>query len=59
MVSVATKRSLLEEFNSFFKGKAQALINGNRLEITIGSQTLIVSLPEIIGVDSMGSSQQS
>lgn len=35
-------------------GKAKATINDNRLEITVGSQTLIVSLPEIIGVDSMG-----
>jgi len=48
--NVATK-SLLEEFNSFFRGTAEAIINGNanRLEITIGSRTLMVSLPEVMG----------
>jgi len=48
--------SLLDEFNTFFKGSAQAKIIGNRLEITIGSQTLIISLPGIVGGQSTGSS---
>ena len=39
----------LTTFNSFFQGKAEAKIVGDRLEITIGSQTLIISLPEVIG----------
>ncbi len=52
-------KSLLDRFNSFFTGSAEIKINGNRLEITIGTQTLIVSLPEIIGGDSMGRSRQS
>ncbi len=51
--------TLLEEFNLFFKGSAEATIDGNRLEITIGSQTLIVSFPVFWGFDSMGQSKQS
>ncbi len=51
MVSKEVAKSFLEEFNSFFKGTAEAQINGNsnRLEITIGSRTLLVSLPEVVG----------
>ena len=49
-------KNLLKQFNSFFKGSARAKIVGNRLEITIGSQTLIVTLPEIIGGQSKDSS---
>lgn len=41
--------SLLNDFNSFFEGTAKATIVGNRLEITIGSQTLLISLPQIVG----------
>jgi len=40
---------ILITFNSFFQGNAEAKIVGDRLEITIGSQTLIISLPEVIG----------
>ena len=47
---------LLESFNAFFKGNATAQINGTRLEITIGTQTLVVSLPEVIGGQSKASS---
>ena len=43
-------------FNSFFRGNAEAKIVGDRLEIAIGSQTLIISLPEVIGGQSTGSS---
>jgi len=50
---------LISKFNSFFEGKAKAVIKGDTLEITIGSETLIISLPEIIGARSMGSLQQS
>lgn len=49
-------KELLKQFNQFFKGTAKAKIAGQRLEITIGSQTLIISLPEIIGGQSTGSS---
>ena len=40
---------LLRQFNQFFKGTAKAQIKGDRLEITIGSQTLVVLLPQVIG----------
>jgi hypothetical protein len=47
---------LVNEFNRFFEGSAEVRIAKGRLEITIGSQTLIMSLPEIIGVQSTVSS---
>ena len=59
MATTTKERTLQEEFNRFFEGSAEATIKGNRLEITIGSQTLLISLPEIIGGQSMGQSQQS
>lgn len=40
---------LLEIFNSFFQGDAEAKIVDDRLEITIGSRTLILSLPTEAG----------
>jgi len=46
---------IVEEFNEFFKGSAEIIINGDRLEVTIGSQTLIISLPEVIGGQSKAS----
>ena len=49
MKTVTILDNLLEEFNSFFIGNAEAKINGNRLEITIGSQTLLISLPKVVG----------
>jgi len=41
--------NILITSNSFFQGNAEAEIVGDRLEITIGSQILIISLPEVIG----------
>jgi len=49
-------KNLLDTFNSFFKGSAEAKIIGNRLEITIGSQTLVISLPIILDGHATGSS---
>jgi len=49
-------KKLLERFNRFFEGSAEVKIVDNKLEITIGSQTLIISLPEVIGAQSKGSS---
>lgn len=46
--------SVLEQFNSFFQGTASAVINDNKLEVTIGSQTLIIALPEVIGGQGQG-----
>ena len=44
----------LEDFNRFFDGKASISLISGRIEITIDSQTLIISLPEIIGGQSKG-----
>jgi len=41
---------------AIFWGSAKVTINGNKLEITIGSQTLIVSLLKVIGGQSKDSS---
>lgn len=54
METIAEKGNLIEEFNKFFAGSAEAKISKGRLEITIGSQTLIIALPEIIGGQSTG-----
>lgn len=47
-------KELLDRFNSFFEGTASAEIIGTSLEITIGSQTLLISLPEIVGGHATG-----
>lgn len=49
MVSDVILSDLLVEFNLFFEGSAEAKISGDRLEITIGSQTMLISLPKVIG----------
>ena len=36
-------KNLLKRFNLFFKGTAKAVVINGNLEITIGSQTLIIS----------------
>ena len=40
---------LISEFNAFFAGKAEIMVNSDRLQITIDSKTMIISLPEVIG----------
>ncbi len=49
-------KELIEEFNQFFVGEAEAVIKEGRVEITIGTRTLIISLPTIIGGQSTGPS---
>jgi len=46
----------LHAFNSFFKGTAKVVMINNQSEITIGSQTLVISSPEIVGVQARSSS---
>ena len=46
----------LNEFNEFFEGDAKAEIVDGRLNITIGSRTLVIRLPSVIGVQAKGSS---
>lgn len=48
--------NLIDEFNWFFAGKASAFVKDDRLIITIGSQTMIIQLPRIVGGESMGPS---
>ena len=43
---------ILKHFNDLFKGKAKAVINKDRLEITIDGVMFIVSLPDVIGAQS-------
>ncbi len=51
--------NLIERFNSFFEGTASITFVGDELKITIGSQTLTVSLPQVVGTESTGLSHQS
>jgi len=48
-------QSIIDNFNSFFKGNAKIEIDKNNLRITIGSQTLIIQLPSVTGAQSKGS----
>lgn len=45
---------LINRFNRFFEGNAEIAIYGDELKITIGSQTLTVSLPQVVGTESIG-----
>lgn len=56
MQTKTLENSLLEEFNRFFQGNAKAVIKEDRLEITIGTRTMIISLPVVIGGQSTGQS---
>ena len=47
---------LIKEFNECFEGDAKIEIVDSEIRITIGSRTLFVSLPEIVGGCSTGSS---
>jgi hypothetical protein len=47
---------ILDEFNRFFDGQGKAVIINGNLEITIGSQVMVVSLPQVMGWQSKGSS---
>ena len=42
-------REIIAEFNSFFDGDAKLEIKGKDLEITIGSRTLQIQLPSVVG----------
>lgn len=45
---------LIDEFNHFFEEDAKATIDKGRLEVTIGSRTMLISLPQIVGVQAVG-----
>ena len=42
-------QAIIDRFNGFFEGSAKAEIDEKRLRITIGTQTLIIQLPSIVG----------
>ncbi len=48
---------LVDIFNSLFEGSAKAAVGDNRLGITVGSETIIIALPDlaVVGVQSRGS----
>ena len=50
---------IMEEFNTFFEGDATAGIVNGKLHITIGSRTLVISLPAIVGAQATGIKAQS
>ena len=56
MVIAIKKISLAEEFNKFFEGDAEIIIADNKMEITVGSRTLVISLPRVISARATGSS---
>lgn len=56
MVTSIILGDLLARFNSFFEGDAQVEVKENRLEITIGSRIMVISLPSVIGVQAKDSS---
>jgi hypothetical protein len=41
--------NLTKEFNQFFHDLANIEVVNDRIEITIGTRTLLISLPEIVG----------
>jgi alanine-alpha-ketoisovalerate/valine-pyruvate aminotransferase len=40
---------LIDRLNEFFRGDAKIVLEDERIQITIGSKTAILSLPELIG----------
>jgi hypothetical protein len=49
-------QNIIDEFNRYFEGDARAVIIKDRLEITIGSVTMVISLPGCVGVEATGPS---
>ena len=54
--NITTKDNLLDTFNSFFEGDAEIIITDNKMEITVGSRTIVISLPTVVSCKAMGSS---
>lgn len=48
-IGVNEMQKLLDDFNRFFKEQANAVIVNGRLQITINSITMVISLPEYTG----------
>jgi len=50
---------LIEDFNQYFSGDAYAEIKNNQLEITIGSRTMVISMPSCVVIKSTGPKDSS
>lgn len=49
---------LIGQFNIIFHDKAKAIIDNNRLSITIGNRTMHIRLPMVSGAESTGVSEE-
>ena len=47
-------QNLIDEFNGFFEGDAVAVVKADILEVTVGTRTLLISLPSAVGGQAMG-----
>lgn len=56
-VNPKTVNATVDTFNSFFKGRASAAVSDNELAITVGSETIIIRLPDlaVVCIQSRGS----
>ena len=50
--------NLIDQFNSYFRGSAKVEIVGDRIAITIGNETMSISLPKAVGWSSTGEARQ-
>lgn len=50
---------LVEEFNDFFRGDAEATCNSDNLHLTIGGRTVVFRMPALVGFQSRGPSPQT
>ena len=50
-------QELIDKFNECFNGDAIAEIKDDRLEITVGTVTQIISLPSVVGSQAISTDQ--
>ena len=46
-------QGIIDEFNRFFEGSAEIEIKDESLMITIGTQTMIIQLPSVVGMQAV------
>lgn len=54
----ATPKNIIDEINEHFKGDAKIEIKNKTLSITIGSRTIEIAPPLIIGASCVGTTDQ-
>jgi len=52
-------KEIIDKFNETFSGDAHASLENNTLEITVGTKTMTIELPSVVGVKSTGSLSDS